>query len=389
MIPAWKVRREMCRIGRQVFNLHAQVATLPARFREPALRDLHDQNFDQTVKVIIGEVPLGKKPAIYLIYQPEGISASTILTVCWLRSHGYSPVVVANSPLGSKDISCLREYAALVVQRPNFGYDFGGYRDALRLLDREGLDAERLIIMNDSVWMPFTSDALKATEGLEDADVIGLLQDEKVIHDHLGGTPSQKRHIESYFYAFNRTALQSDTFKNFWREYRMTDYKPNTIKFGELGLSRKMAAAGLRLAALTKRSVFLEQLAQRHDDDIALTLRYAAYGDADLRREGDLLRGMPRSSPGWRLAVLEHIRKSVNRKRFNASFCYANEQIFGTFFMKKSSEEVFSQQRLQYLRAVRDGVLASPPVEILREVEAVVNLEHPSYRSEQPQSRTL
>ncbi|WP_354003993.1 rhamnan synthesis F family protein [Pseudotabrizicola algicola] len=341
------------------------------------------------MKIFTGAIPLGKKPAIFLIYQPNGIAPSTIVTLDWLHAHGFSPIVVANSPIADSDRALLLDHAARVMQRPNFGYDFGGYRDALRLVDQAEVDPEQLIILNDSVWVPMAPDVLTRMQAREDADLVGLLQDEKVIHDNRGGTPSDRLHVESYFYLFNRTALQSEAFKTFWRDYKMTDYKPHTIKFGELGFSRTMAAAGLRIDALSKRSIFLDQVVQQDDDFIALTLKYAAYGDNDLRRQGDKLRALPRTAPGWRAEVLEHIRKCVNRKRFNASFCYANDRIFGTMFMKKSSEEIFSEMRLQYLRAVRDGHLPPPPPEIGVEMAALVHRQFPGFRSEQPASGSI
>ncbi|MFN4153105.1 MAG: rhamnan synthesis F family protein [Paracoccaceae bacterium] len=386
MIPAWKIRRELGRVVCQFIGLPRHIASWPARRREPALRAAHDRDFDRVVKVATGTVPLAKKPAIFLIYQPKGIAASTIVTLDWLAAHGYAPVVVANSPVSDADRALLLDHAAMVVQRPNFGYDFGGYRDALRLLERAAPDPERLIILNDSAWLPMVPDLLTRMEARDDADILGLLQDEKVIHDNRGGTPSDRRHVESYFYLFNRGALQSEAFKTFWRDYRMTDYKPHTIKFGELGFSKQMVAAGLRIDALTKRSIFLERLAQQDDDFIALTLKYAAYGDKDLRLQGDRLRALPRSAPDWRAQVLEHIRRCANRKRFNSAFCYANDRIFGTMFMKKSTEEIFSELRLQYMRAVRDGHLPPPPPEIGAEIAALVHRQFPGFHSEQPQS---
>lgn len=386
MIPAWKIRREMGRVYSQFIGLPRFIAAWPARRREPALRAAHDRDFYKVVKVSTGAIRLGNKPAIFLIYQPNGIAPSTIFTLDWLRAHDFAPVVVANSPITDADRALLLDHAAMVVQRPNFGYDFGGYRDALRLIDHSGVELDQLIILNDSTWVPMVPDVLTRMEARDDADILGLLQDEKVIHDNRGGTPSDRRHVESYFYLFKRAALNSEAFKTFWRDYKMTDYKPHTIKFGELGFSKKMAAAGLRIDALSKRSIFLERLVQQDDDFIALTLKYAAYGDNDLRCQGDKLRALPRTAPGWRAEVLEHIRKCVNRKRFNSSFCYANARIFGTMFMKKSSEEIFSEMRLQFLRAVRNGDLPPPPPEIGAEIAEMVHRQFPGFRAEQPQS---
>ena len=371
MIPLWKVLRELNRIKDKTLALPRTLASLPRRLGEPRRREVYLRDFEKLTRRSFGAVPAVERIAVLLIFQPKGVAESVFLTLDWLRSEGYAPFVVSNAPVSDRDRELLLEGAWSLLERPNFGYDFGGYQDAIRLINRDGLSPDRLVVVNDSVWCPLRRDLLSVLEtAWPDADIVGLLQDEKVQHDTSGGTPTKKSHIESYFYLIRGSAWRHAAFQEFWRTYQMSDYKPNTIKFGEIGFSRRMMAAGLKMEAYSRRSIFLEQLAEKDDAFLARTLNYAAYGDRDIARRAARFARLPTSSPGWRAAALDHIRRAVNRRRFTGSFPYANDQIFGTAFLKKSSEAVYLNMRRAYLRAVEDGQIAAPDPVLLTEIRA-------------------
>lgn len=373
-VPFWKLRREVVRLLDQLIRLPQTIAALPRRLREPAKRRTHDRDFDNLTRLSDGDIALTPRIAVLLIYQPNGLAASTVLTCNWLASEGYSPFIVSNSPLRVDDLARLRAVSWRILERENFGYDFGGYRDALRCIERWQLAAERMIVMNDSVWLPMVPGLMRRLEALaETADIVGLLQDEKVQHDTNGGQPTVRFHLESYFYLFTKTALEAPAFRAFWHSYQMTDSKPFTIKYGEIGFSRQMNAAGLRLDALTRRSLFLAELANKDDAFLIKTLRYAAYADADLAKAAERLTQRDPTEAGWREAALDHMRRAVNRKRFNTTLPYANDKIFGTIFMKKSRETIFCNMRESYLRAVADLEVVPPQKQILFEIEGVTN----------------
>jgi hypothetical protein len=211
------------------------------------------------------------------------------------------------------------------------------------------------------------------------ADIVGLLRDEKVQHDVEGGRETGRRYIESYFYLMTPKALTHPEFHAFWQDYKMTDFKPNTIKNGELRFSLRMMAAGLRLEALMRRSVFLEHIAQEDDAFLLRTLRYASYGDPDIARAATQLAALPPGEPGWRAAALDHVRRAVHRRRFNSCYPYASEQFFGTLFMKKTSETVFAGMRDAYLRALEAGDMKPVPPTILAEIKARSGPARPGY----------
>ena len=124
MISAWKLKRETKRVA-------AQLSAIPLLIYEPFAQKLYDRNFEKNIKLYQGIRNLGKQVAVFLIYQPRGLADSIYLTVDHLVASGFEVVIVSNCPLASADLEKLYLRTALVVERPNFGYDFGGYRDAV------------------------------------------------------------------------------------------------------------------------------------------------------------------------------------------------------------------------------------------------------------------
>ncbi len=379
-IPTWKVRREIRRIWTQISGLPRLLKSLPSRLSEGRRREEYERDFDRVTRLTEGAQPTRDRIAIFLIFQPKRLAPSVLETCRWLLSEGYAPFVVSNGPLNEAARDAIAAESWRLLERPNFGYDFGGYRDGIRLLWRWNLAPERLIVMNDSVWLPMVPDLMNRLEALVPAaDIVGLLQDEKVKHDTEGGKESARRHIESYFYLMTPAALAHSEFRAFWQNYKMTDFKPLTIKYGELRFSQSMMASGLRLSALTRRGVFLERLGKQDDAFLLRTLRYASYGDPDIARAAAQLAARSPDEPGWRAAAMDHIRRAVHRRRFNSCYPYASEQFFGTLFMKKSSETVFAGMRDAYLRALEVGDMKPVPPAILAEIKERSGPGHPGY----------
>jgi hypothetical protein len=150
MPSAAKLSRELRRIG------HMAVDGLRA-LAEPALLRRHDRRFNERVRLHPGGLREQVKIALYLVFSPGGIPASTIATCRFLDAHGYAPFVVSNAPLSGADLDALRAVSWQVVTRPNYGYDFGGYRDGVKLLAELGVAPQRLVILNDSIWFPLSA----------------------------------------------------------------------------------------------------------------------------------------------------------------------------------------------------------------------------------------
>lgn len=367
MIPVWKLKREIQRLMVQIIGLPQTIATLPRRLREPQLRRAHDAAFPGNLWITQGDVAAGDHFAVVVLFQPNGIATSTFETCENLRQNGYSPLVVSNAPLSDRDSARLKKTCWCVVSRPNFGYDFGAYRDGMRLIRQAEISPSQVILMNDSFWCDLTPTLLNRVKQ-QHADLFGLLQDEKVRHDTKGSMQTSKMHIESYFLVVSGKLWHSTTFEQFWHNYPMTDAKPKTIKYGEIGFSRAMANAGFHLEALTSRSVFLAHLDDYDTTELQQILTHAAYDDTALKTEAANFLARDTTPPEWRTEVLDHIRRCVHRRRFNAAFPLASANIFGTSFVKKSNEPIFQAARKSYINAVDEGLIAPPPPAIRSEI---------------------
>jgi Rhamnan synthesis protein F len=372
VIPGWKLRREVSR-------LFTQIGAIPRRLAGPFVFRRYSRHRWEVIKQAHGQVPSGPKVCIFLLYQPRQLAGSVLETCDFLAAQGYSVLVVANGGLPSEAIEQLLPRTWLVLQRPNFGYDFGGYQDGVLFMEREGIVPDHLIILNDSIWFPMSSDA-KVIGDLERSpyDVTGLLMHLPARNDAVGTEASEKprrgrtEHIESYLISVRKEVFASPTFQGFWRTYVPSSSKHVTITRGEIGFSKAMAAAGLKVGALSDRVRFSTLIASRPPEFIDLALRYAAYSDDDLKAERDQLLTMRRGED-WCAAARDHILRTVRRRRFNASFCWASEQLFGTSFVKKNHGMLFQRSRIKYLEALSAGVLTADRPAALAELRRMVN----------------
>jgi Rhamnan synthesis protein F len=360
MIPAWKIRREL-ETARQ------QLQAIPERLIGPARQRRLDGQFPNGFRVMNGAASLGPKVAIFLVYQPRGMSASVQSTCRHLSERGYSVVLVANSPVSQVDEESLGPWVWRFVERPNFGYDFGGYRDGIRLLWHWSVSPDSLIILNDSVWFPLDqNETMLASMEASHAGFLGALR-----HVDLPETDTEHAGIFlSYFYLIKRAVLTSEVFINYWNSYVSTSNKYLTVRRGERGFSRTLFAAGVPSEGLYSRDRFMTAVVQQPASFLRQTLVYGAYTDPDLERQRDALLQDDAASETWRTQSIDHIRAVVNKRNFHSSFCYASIRLLGIPLLKKNKGELQVRMRRQYLRAVKAGDLPAPETAVLAEIKA-------------------
>lgn len=339
MIPAWKLKRELNRLGQQLRGI-------PERVTDPIQARRLDRAVSAGLPRFDGALPATDKVALYLLYQPNGIAPSTVETCRWLAEHGYAPFIVSNAPLSESDRALLHPVIWRAVERPNFGYDFGGYRDGLTCLRQWGIAPETLLILNDSIWIPVLpdSDILERLEA-HPADIAGT------ILRHRG----DERFLESYLYRIRGAVLESPAFRRFWEELRLTSNKYHVIRRGERGFSAAMRAAGLTLGAVFDSDSLPELLAAQSDAFLRQTLTYAAYIDAPLAAERDRL--LDGSGPLWRDEVDAHVRRVLSLRPGYSSFPHATAHLLRYPILKKSSEPISRKWREGFVRAVADDAI--------------------------------
>lgn len=339
MIPGWKVKRELLRF-RQQLAWYWQILTARRRTRQ------HDRDRPRLVQRHEGAQPQGNRIAALLIFQPGGMPASILEDCDLLTGLGYSVLVVSNGALQPEARADLLPHVWRLLERPNLGYDFGGYREAVMHLWDESLDPDELLILNYSVWIvaPAFPAFLNRLAAME-ADVTGSVL----------RTKKGKRWLESFFFRFNRTALTHPAFSAFWRSYRLIDSKFGVIRQGERDFTVKLATGGLRVAGLGDNPDFLTELQKTSDKELRLALAYAAPVTGALGEDrARLLAETP--EPHWRTRALAHAAVVLDGSRvWHSQFPVASLRIMGFPFVKKSREPVHFAWREQVLRAIADG----------------------------------
>lgn len=362
MIPRWKLRRELVRAK-------DRFAAMTGILYEPLLQRRHNRWREaQPVPPDLG-VPFTGKAAIFLIYQPGRIAPSILTTLRWLAANGYSPLVVANTPIPSADRPALEALCWRLFERPNFGYDFGGYLDGVLLLEAWGVRPDRLMILNDSVWMPQRADStlIRRLEEV-DADLVG-----GTMHGPHG---KWRGHLESYLYLVNRGCLESQAFRQFWSQYRCSNAKQNAIWRGERQFTSEMQVGGLKAEGLFSLERFLRMIADLSPETLRKVLDYASYVEPEHAQERDALLAEFQTSENWKTRALAHVDRAARRRRFNAVFIYPCDCLLGMDFVKKSTGSsgllgmsLHHEMRRAYLRAVAAADLPPLAPEVQSEME--------------------
>jgi Rhamnan synthesis protein F len=125
------------------------------------------------------------------------------------------------------------------VARPNTGYDFGSWRDGLRLLP-DLANYEEILFVNDSAYGPLFDLDLS----LDHPKHCGATVWGGVVSNQI--TP----HLQSWFFAVRRPMLERSEFLEFWEGVRHHEHKRDVIWNYELGFSRLASRLGFRPTGL-------------------------------------------------------------------------------------------------------------------------------------------
>ncbi|WP_291011751.1 rhamnan synthesis F family protein [Hydrogenophaga sp.] len=342
----WKLVREINRIRQQLRGI-------PEFFSEPAQRRQHDAQRSVLLEPQHGDVAKRKKIALLLVYQPQGVADSTRWTCEHLVAKGYSPLIISNAPLSAADRQMLAPWVWRMAERPNFGYDFGGYRDGIWLLQQWQIAPETLIVLNDSIWFPLTGNEtlIDCMEG-SSADFVGALQLDPL--RQVEGIPRKKRpFFGSFFLMFKRNAWEHSAFRMFWSGYENTSNKYKTIRRGERGLSHALMDAGVSYEAIYTRSGLDAYLGRQSNHALVRVLQQLVTIDERLETQiADAVIQFD-SSPEWRNRALELAMAATEKQNILATAPIASLSVFAVPYLKKSRD----WNNLKALYKVRDAML--------------------------------
>jgi len=356
MIDSWKLKRELKR-------LRVQAAGALKWIPERLYQIRYDRQRDSRIATTPGKIALRQNVAIFVLYQPQGVAASVVATCRHLEESGYAVVVVSNGPLAQGDRDALNEHAYLIAERPNFGYDFGAYRDGLWLLDARNVDPDEVLFLNDSVWFPITdAPGLLADLEASDADYVGV---------QVFGDPTaegrKRGFYGSYCFLVRRPALNAGAFRAFWANYRLSSNKEITLRLGERAFSRMLLSVAGSSSGLYSIERFRETLATLSSAALFEALMDAVILDPKLEARRIALLDCERSAAfadAARMLLVEVART----KNYIGSSPIVSIRDMGFQMIKKNNERLYFMARKRILKAVDEGRLTRLDPIILKEM---------------------
>lgn len=239
--PLWKIKRELKRFPISVMSkVRASLS--------PLHRIRHDLTAHRTVRVIEGDRPVAPEVAIFLIYQPVDLLESLFLTLNHLNEKGMAVILVANHPIDAEKEALLRPHCFRMIERPNIGYDFGGYREGVLYGLRENLRMERLFLLNDSIWFPTILETdLIETARERNADLFG-------VYESSDWGRTGRKYLHSYFLRFGRTLIASKAFADYWTRMPFFTSKALVIEYCEMSLTEAFRKQGFTVDTYFKAS---------------------------------------------------------------------------------------------------------------------------------------
>ncbi|MEM9307301.1 MAG: rhamnan synthesis F family protein [Pseudomonadota bacterium] len=345
MVEWWKVRREFGRLGTQIVELRPFLMG-------PINRIYYDRMRRAEIVCTEGKQPGSSDLAVILIYQPEGLLKSTRSQLDHLLAHGVTPIVVSNADIGVEDRAFLEKKSLFILERPNFGYDFGGYRDAVLELLSRNLKFDNLFLLNDSIWFPIRENCtLLDTARRAPADVFGIFYSKK----------SKKKshwHLHSYFYRFKGRLVQDAAFARYWKTMPLYEGSKRIVirqfetKLTAYFVKNGFQAGGLYDAADVRRAT--------HGLDDEQTLRAVDYYMANDHLTRSILRPVAESkehAADWRAKVDDLIEHS----KFGNHFLNAHPWVFlenlRSPILKKNRDAKFVGQRAEIIDLDLDKTL--------------------------------
>jgi len=139
---------------------------------------------------------------------------------------------ISNSPISEKGRAELAPHCSIVQERPNVGYDFSAWRDAI--LGNDIAPYDEVILTNSSVIGPlFGLSGVFAEMYKRSCDFWGMTMNR-----------AKGLHIQSYFICFRKSITSSDAWTAYWNSIKDETEKWNVILKYEVKLMRYFEGQG-------------------------------------------------------------------------------------------------------------------------------------------------
>lgn len=175
------------------------------------------------------------RSAIYVVYDKDNIIDRYVgYFLNQLKSCVDEIYVVVNSKEIIRGMENF-EAATKVYYRENEGYDVGAFKDAI--VNFIGIEKIRtydeVLLINDSFFGPFfdLNDMFSAMDRRKGLDFWGITKRGRSDFD--GGAGVYPEHIQSYFYAFRKSIISQDAFKEYWQQVvdEISDFRSAILNY--------------------------------------------------------------------------------------------------------------------------------------------------------------
>lgn len=323
----------------------------------PVYTRYYDWYASGKVKFTSGMVPLGEEVGIYLIFSHAGLLSSHVAVLEAMRADGISPLVVSNLPLSETDRSRLAGLSYLILERPNLGYDFGGYRDAILHLRPVIAELQRLWILNDSAWMidqPETWFSQVRRLGVDFAaanyaHVKGNIKMAEVKDFWPPDSREPLFHYGSFALSVGPMVLRDSRFVRYWKRLGITVNKSHAVHYGETGLTRLLINGGFSHAVTCDFGPVEAKLASLSSEELERATRDAYFnyrGKRDLHEQ--VLATDPESEEG-RKCRIDHLMFLVCSENPCLAIGIFAVRHMGFHFLKKSPARLSPNSRERML----------------------------------------
>lgn len=329
-----KIFREIKRIGWQLLNIGGPVLGL--------LRRMHyDATSHSSMHVTDGFGEKHEDMAVILIYQPNHILKSLLFQLDFLNSKKIGILLVCNHELKAEYREELRGLCWKIIERPNIGYDFGGYRDGILFLLSEPQPPRNLFVLNDSIWFPLSRDCDVLERARDsDADVYGIFYNDK-------SKRNSHHHLQSYFYRFNHTVVSSKKFRALWENMPLINKKQDVILKLEKKTTSKLKKRGFTIDYTHSSKSIEEAITRLGDQELnEICEFYRSYTKYLNVNYNSIFKNIDSSEPS-------DLRKNILDSRFIYYFIDSHPLIFirelSSPFIKKSRDLNYVIQRKEII----------------------------------------
>jgi lipopolysaccharide biosynthesis protein len=198
---------------------------------------------EPTFLSVDGTLPPSPKVALWVHWEPSGhVSRADLGMLRHLRHLNYAVVAVMNRDDGGDPTvtQALAGVADVILQRPNVGYDFAGFRDGLLWVRTQLAVGAELLLLNNSTYGPFGSLApLLAEADRARGDVWALT-----------GSLEVEPHVQSYLLVVHPKAVAAPGFWAHWSQVKPPREKMRVVYECEIPLGVKLHNQGLRVRAV-------------------------------------------------------------------------------------------------------------------------------------------